>query len=42
VKLFKPVVSVSGKLTVKLTCELLRSYRVSLATVEFLVRAFFI
>lgn len=36
------MVSVSGKLTVKPACELLRSHGVSLATVEFLVRVFFI
>ena len=41
-KLFKPMVSVSGKLTVKPAYKLLRSYRVSLAAVEFPVGAFFI
>lgn len=41
-KLLKPVILVLGKLIVKPVCELLRSHGVSLATVEFPVRAFFI
>jgi hypothetical protein len=42
VQLFEPKVSISDKLTIQLACELLRSHGVSLTTVEFPVRAFFI
>lgn len=42
VQLIEAHVSISDKLAVKLAGKLLRSYRVSLTVVEFLVRTFFI
>ncbi|RDH26469.1 hypothetical protein BDQ94DRAFT_164454 [Aspergillus welwitschiae] len=42
VQLFESRISISGKLMMELACELLRSDRVSLTTVEFPLRAFYL